>query len=77
MNANQSCPTDAVPARLARLRDSARLGSNDVAAFAGDIRTQRGIFSHSRVHQRAVNRILANRCMDQVLLQRAFDSVDG
>ena len=70
MNANQSCRADASPARLARLRDRTRADSNDVAAFAGDIRTQRELFLHSRVHQRAVNRVVANRCTDQILLQR-------
>lgn len=80
MNANQSFRADSVPARLARLRDRTRAESNVVAVFAGDIRTQRELFSHSRVHQRAVNRVLANRCTDQILLQRLgvpFDGVDG
>ena len=68
MNANQFCRDDSTaPTHLAQRLARGRAGSA-TAAFAGDIRTHRPPFGVSRVHERAVNRVLAARCMDMAWL---------
>lgn len=72
MNANQFCRSDDMtgPAPVVRLLARARADGGGIAAFAGDIRTRRAPFVHSRVHERALNRVLAARCTDLALLAR-------
>ncbi len=68
MNANQFCRDESTaPSHLAHRLARARTGRG-TAAFAGDIRTHRPPFGVSRVHERAVNRVLAARCMDFAFL---------
>ena len=68
MNANQFCRDESTaPAHLALRLARAQAGSQ-TAAFAGDIRTHRPPFGHSRVHERVVNRVIAARCLDMALL---------
>lgn len=76
MDANQFCRDETtapahVAHRLARGRDG-----GGAAAFAGDIRTNRAPFGHSRVRERAANRVLAARCTDLVLLARIGEACD-
>lgn len=68
MDANQDCRDEkTAPAHVARRLTRARDGGG-TAAFAGDIRMHRPPFGQSRVRERAVNRVLAARCLDMALL---------
>lgn len=70
MDANQFRQDESIaPAHVAHRLARGR-GSGGTAAFAGDIRTHRPPFGHSRVHERAVNRVIAARCADFILLAR-------
>lgn len=67
MDANQFCRDDHVtPAHVAHRLARARDGGT--AAFAGDIRMYRAPYGASRVRERAINRVIAARCMDFAFL---------
>ena len=76
MDANQFCRDETIaPARVVHRLERIRDGGGS-AAFAGDIRMHRPPFGHSRVRERAANRVLAARCTDLVLLARIGEACD-